>query len=161
MNSGTGSASDSSDYELITNFNADAWLLEPSARLTYFIGGEQSEVQLFSDIHYMAGHTFHTDRAAHDVAPEAWHWSNGARWKHPFVTRILPGQNVWMQASRYDLGGDLEGSLGNHYYYEAGVGWLLDMGNRIPFVDNIGIGINLNYGSLLRGGTLVLLFNEG
>ena len=145
---------------LITNFNADAWLLEPSARLTYFIGGEQSEVQLFSDIHYMAGHTFHTDRAAHDVAPEAWHWSNGARWKHPFVTRILPGQNVWMQASRFDLGGDLEGSLGNHYYYEAGVGWLLDIHERIPFIDNIGIGINLNYGSLLRGGTLVLLFNE-
>ncbi len=60
----------------------------------------------------------------------------------PFVTRILPGQNVWMQASRYDLGADLDGPLGNHYYYEAGVG------------------INLNYGSVLRGGTLVLLFNE-
>lgn len=146
---------------LITNYNADAWLLEPSSRLTYFIGGEHAEVQLFSDIHYVAGRTFNIDHTAHDVAPEAWYWSHGARWKHPFVTRILPGQNVWMQASRYDLGGDLEGSLGNHYYYEAGVGWLLDMGNRIPFVDNIGFGINLNYGSLLRGGTLVLLFNEG
>ncbi len=65
-----------------------------------------------------------------------------------------------MQASRFDLGGDLEGPLGNHYYYEAGVGWLLDIHERIPFIDNIGIGINLNYGSLLRGGTLVLLFNE-
>ncbi|WP_369819067.1 Solitary outer membrane autotransporter beta-barrel domain [Alcanivorax sp. HI0044] len=27
-------------------------------------------------------------------------------------------------------------------------------------MDNVGIGINLNYGSVLRGGTLVLLFNE-
>ena len=60
-----------------------------------------------------------------------------------------------------DLGGDLGDALGNHYYYEAGVGWLLDVRKiNIPFVDNVGIGINLNYGSVLRGGTLVLLFNE-
>ena len=66
-----------------------------------------------------------------------------------------------MQASRYDLGADLDGPLGNHCYYEAGVGWLLDVQKlNIPFVDNIGVGINLNYGSVLRGGTLVLLFNE-
>ena len=55
----------------------------------------------------------HTDRPAHEVQPEAWYWSNGVRWRHPYVTRFLPGQNVWMQASRYDLGGDLGDDLGD------------------------------------------------
>ena len=146
---------------LITNYSANAWQAEPHVRATWFVGGRDTEVKLISDFHYMRGRTFDTDRPAHEVQPEAWYWSNGVRWRHPYVTRFLPGQNVWMQASRYDLGGDLGEALGNHYYYEAGVGWLLDLRKmNIPFVDNVGIGINLNYGSVLRGGTLVLLFNE-
>ena len=146
---------------LVTNYSANAWQAEPYLRTTWFIGGRRAEVKLISEWHYMKGRTFATSEPAHDVQPEAWYWSNGVRWRHPFVTRILPGQNVWMQASRYDLGADLDGPLGNHYYSEAGVGWLLDVQKlNIPFVDNIGVGINLNYGSVLRGGTLVLLFNE-
>ncbi|MCM0612869.1 Solitary outer membrane autotransporter beta-barrel domain [Marinobacter sediminum] len=35
------------------------------------------------------------------------------------------------------------------------------MPGDISFIDNISVGINLNYGSVLRGGPLVLLFNEG
>lgn len=146
---------------LITNYRANAWQAEPHVRATWFVDGRGAELKLISDFHYMHGRTYDTGESAHDVQPEAWYWTNGARWRHPFVTRILPGQNVWLQASRYDLGGDLDGPLGNHYYYEAGVGWLLDLRKRgIPFVDNVGIGINLNYGSVLRGGTLILLFNE-
>ncbi|MCG8393167.1 MAG: Solitary outer membrane autotransporter beta-barrel domain [Pseudomonadales bacterium] len=145
---------------LITNYTTDAWLAEPHVGATYFIDGPDSEVQLFSDYHYMSGHTYHADQAAHDVQPEAWYWANGVRWRHPVVSHLLPGQNAWLRAARYDLGGDLDGPLGNHYYFEAGVGWLLDLKGRLPYVENIGIGVNLNYGSLLRGGTLVLLFNE-
>ncbi|MZR62667.1 Solitary outer membrane autotransporter beta-barrel domain [Alcanivorax sp. DP30] len=146
---------------LITNYSANAWQAEPHVRATWFVGGRDAELKLISSLHYMHGRTFDTGETAHDVQPEAWYWSNSARWRHPYVTQILPGQNVWLQASRYDLGGDLDGPLGNHYYYEAGVGWLLDIRKmNIPFVDNVGIGINLNYGSALRGGTLVLLFNE-
>ncbi len=146
---------------LLTNYTANAWLAEPHLRGTWFVTGRGAEVRVFSDLHYMRGRSFNTGERAHDVQPEAWYWSNGVRWRHPYVTRFLPGQNVWMQASRYDLGGDLSDSLGNHYYYEAGIGWLLDVRKmNIPFVDNMGIGINLNYGSVLRGGTLVLLFNE-
>jgi len=146
---------------LLTNYTANAWQAEPHLRATWYVGGRGAEVKLISDIHYMRGRTFDTSNPAHEVQPEAWYWSNGARWRHPYLTRFLPGQNVWMQATRYDLGGDLGDSLGNHYYYEAGVGWLLDLRKaNIPFVDNIGIGINLNYGSVLRGGTLILLLNE-
>lgn len=145
---------------LLTNYSADAWLAEPHLKATYFVGGENAEVRIFSSFHYLAGQTFHTHRRAHEAKPEAWYWTNGVRWRHPYVTRVLPGQNVWMQAARYDLGGDLSEPLGNHYYYEAGVGWLLDIKRRIPFIDNIGIGINVNYGSVLRGGTLILLLNE-
>lgn len=149
---------------LITNYQADAWLAEPSARVTYFVGGRDAEVKLISDLHYMSGHTFHEDQDAHTVQPEAWYWANTVRWKHPFMEKLLPGQNMWIQMSRYDLGADLDNPLGNHYYFEAGVGWLLDIRHRVPyisrFVDNIGVGINVNYGSVLRGGTLALLFNE-
>ncbi len=145
---------------LITNYSAKAWQDEPHLRATWFVGGRDSEVKLISEIHYMRGRTFDTGETAHEVQPEAWYWSNGVRWRSPILTRLMRGQNVWMQASRYDLGADLDEPLGNHYYYEAGIGWLVDIPERIPFVRNVGIGINLNYGSVLRGGTLVLLFNE-
>lgn len=145
---------------LLTNMEVDALMLEPSVMLSYDLTPGETLWHLFSDYHYMVGDTYNTGRNAHDATPEAWFWSNGARMKSPLISQLLPGQNIWFRAARVDMGADLNGALGNHHYYEAGLAWLVDTGSHIPLLDNIGIGLNFNYGSVLRGGTLVLMLNE-
>lgn len=145
---------------VLTNIKVDALMAEPSLMLGYDLINGAARWHFFSDYHYLAGDTYHTDISAHDANPEAWFWSNGVKMTNPLISKLLPGQNVWFRAARVDLGGDLDEPLGNHYYYEAGLAWLLNTGDYVPLLDNIGIGINFNYGSVLRGGSLVLLFNE-
>ncbi|MCG6295872.1 Solitary outer membrane autotransporter beta-barrel domain, partial [Vibrio vulnificus] len=58
------------------------------------------------------------------------------------------------------VGGDTSESLGTHHYYEASVGWLMTPPFKTQWVDNVGIGLSLNYGSALKGGSLVLFFNQ-
>lgn len=146
---------------VLTNFSVNAVMAEPSAMLSYDLTSRRgTEWHLFTDYHYMLGDTYDTAITAHDANPEAWFWSNGARMKSPLISSLLRGQNVWFRAARVDMGADLDGALGNSHYYEAGVAWLLDTGDHIPLLDNIGIGLNFNYGSVLRGGSLVLMLNE-
>lgn len=145
---------------LLTNITVDALLAEPSVQLSYDTVFHRTQWQFFSDYHYMAGDTYHTDRRAHDANPEAWFWFNGAHMTNPLLSEWLPGQTIWFRIARVDLGGDLSQSLGNRHYYEAGIAWLVDTGDYVSVLDNIGIGINFNYGSVLRGGSLVLMLNE-
>lgn len=144
---------------VLTNVQVNALMAEPSLMVSYEVHNGNTHWNAFSDYHYLAGDAYDTDISAHDANPEAWFWSNGVKMTNPLISKLLPGQNVWFRAARVDLGGDLDEPLGNHYYYEAGLAWLLKT-TRIPLLDNIGIGINFNYGSVLRGGSLVLMFNE-
>ena len=51
-------------------------------------------------------------------------------------------------------------SFNTNEYYEVGVGILLGSQFFKGWIDNIGIGLNLNIGSSLSGGSLVVYFNE-
>lgn len=146
---------------VLTNFSVNALMAEPSVMFSYDLTTRRgTELRVFSDYHYMLGDTYDTKLSAHDANPEAWFWSNGVKVRSPLISNLLRGQNVWFRAARVDMGADLDGALGNHYYYETGVAWLLNTSKRIPLIDNIGIGLNVNYGSVLRGGSLVLMLNE-
>lgn len=59
-----------------------------------------------------------------------------------------------------DVGSDIQQPLGTSMYYEASVGWLMTPPFEISFIDNIGIGLSLNYGSAFKGGSIVLFFNQ-
>ncbi|WP_111494337.1 MULTISPECIES: Solitary outer membrane autotransporter beta-barrel domain [Marinobacter] len=145
---------------LLTNIKVDAVLAEPRLQVTHTLPMLGARWHFFSDYHYLFGTTINTDRNAHEAKPEAWYWFNGFKIRDPLFSRWLPGQNIWFRLARVDVGGDIGDQLGNDHYYEAGLAWLLRTGSRVPFLDNIGIGINFNYGSVLRGGSLVLMLNE-
>ena len=68
--------------------------------------------------------------------------------------------SAYTSVKRIDLSGDPVASLGTDKYYELSLGVLLTPPILRDFVDNVGIGISINYGSALKGGSLVLFFNE-
>lgn len=51
-------------------------------------------------------------------------------------------------------------SLETDHFYEIGAGMLLDTSKFTDLAENIGIGININKGSSLYGGSIVFYFNE-
>jgi hypothetical protein len=67
---------------------------------------------------------------------------------------------MYSSVKRIDVGGDTSVPLGTHSYYEASLGWLLDPDLLNDWVDNVGIGFTINYGSTLKGGSLVVFFNQ-
>lgn len=142
------------------NIEVDALMAEPAIGLSYQRVIRSVDWHFFTDYHYLFGQTLDPDRDAHDASPESWYWTNGVRMLNPVFSRALPGQNIWVRFARVDVGGDIGDLMGNDHYYEAGIAWLVDTGDHIPFVDNIAIGINFNVGSVLRGGSLYLTFNE-
>jgi len=95
-----------------------------------------------------------------NINPEGWRITNGVE----FTVNVpeLWGVNDFLTIDfkRIDLFGDLEAMADDGYYYETSFGWVIDTNKKIPFLDNIGIGISVNYGSSISGATLVLYWNE-
>ena len=107
----------------------------------------------------MVGQSLNADNEAHEFRTEAWYWSNGFAMKTPFTMEGWSKYGLWIRLSRTDMGGDLDGALGDNHYYEAGIGWLVDTRKNSSFFENAGFGININYGSVLRGGTIIFMYN--
>lgn len=145
--------------EFATNFDVDVVMLEPIVGLNYNWSNKATRYRLFTNYHYLKGKATDAKIDAHEVSPEAWYWSNGFALKKPILSESWSGHSLWFRLARTDMGGDLDGQLGASYYYEAGVAWLVDTSDSFSFLSNIGVGINLNYGSDLRGGTLIFLYN--
>jgi len=40
------------------------------------------------------------------------------------------------------------------------LGWLITPWFKSSWIENVGVGLTINYGSSLRGGSLVLFFNQ-
>ncbi|MGP4844766.1 Solitary outer membrane autotransporter beta-barrel domain [Marinobacter sp. 1Y8] len=145
---------------VLTNISVNALIAEPTLTVNYLLDAQGAQWNFFSDYHYMTGTTYGADIEAHKAKPEASFWSNGLRMKVPTKAQHLPAQDLWLRMARVDVAGDMEPALGGTYYYEAGIAWLVETNNYMGLLDNIGIGINFNYGSALRGGSLVFMFNE-
>lgn len=69
-------------------------------------------------------------------------------------------ESVYIKLQRSDISGDMVSSLNTHHFYEIGIGILIDTTKLTDLADNVGIGINLNKGSSLYGGSIVFYFNE-
>ncbi|MEE2732593.1 MAG: Solitary outer membrane autotransporter beta-barrel domain [Pseudomonadota bacterium] len=145
---------------LLTNVDFDVLMAEPIVSINYLRDWGQTHFTLFSKLHYMIGRSFDTEHDAHKINPESWYTTTGVLAKRPFSGETLQGHSLWYRLAQVNTGGDLDMAVGTNRYYEAGIAWLVETPDLGSYVENIGLGININYGSELKGGTIVLLFNK-
>lgn len=109
---------------------------------------------------YAIGHTIDTNSHSQDTDIETGRLSNTLVYHYDTANVLNRRSQIRLLASRIDVGGDAVSPMGAHHYYEVGAGWLIDTSNDIRLLNNVGIGLALNIGSNLSGGSLVILFNE-
>lgn len=143
------------------NVSALALIGEPQVGIGYTRAEQWGTWRAHNDINYIFGQGF--GGSVDDpwgIHPEGFRVTNGVEFTvsvpqlwgvHDFLTIDL---------KRIDLYGDLESLAENGNYYEASFGWVIDTNNKIPLLDNIGIGLSVNYGSSISGATIVLYWNE-
>jgi len=145
----------------VFNVNAFAAIAEPIVGIGYSEDEEWGTWRVHNKTNYIYGHGLggsirHPDK----MNPEGWRSTNGVEltvnvpelWGvHDFLT---------IDFKRIDLFGDLESMADDGYYYETSLGWVIDTNEKVPLLDNIGIGVSINYGSSISGATLVLYWNE-
>ncbi|GEA59414.1 Solitary outer membrane autotransporter beta-barrel domain [Vibrio comitans] len=142
--------------------NTDAWALtiKPSVELHYAQHKEWGHWEAFTEMKYFNGVGWGEANDGNVGNPEGWYWINGVKGFYDITHWGGYGQTLYSSLRRIDLGADLQQPLGTTNYYEWSLGWLVSPPFWKDYFDNVGIGINLNYGSTLKGGTIVLLFNE-
>ncbi len=145
----------------LTDISYNVLIAEPVVTAKYHIDLQQTHLELFARYHYLNGSTVDPDKKAHDFSPEAWYASMGVLAKRPFTGAGWQRHSLWYRVAQVNMGGDLHGALGTDKYYEAGVAWLVETPGLLGgLLDSVGLGVNLNYGSDLKGGTLIFLFNK-
>jgi hypothetical protein len=95
-----------------------------------------------------------------DVNPKYWQVSNTIKLYPMLYAAKWHAESAYFKLQRIDVSGDVVEALDTRSYYEIGTGILLDTRKFTSLSDNIGIGININIGSNLTGGSLVIYYNE-
>ncbi|MEH0758958.1 Solitary outer membrane autotransporter beta-barrel domain [Vibrio sp. 16] len=143
-------------------FNTSAWALsyEPHVKAKYHKTTEWGSWNFSSTFHYFYGYGW--GEANHGVVghPEGWYMANGADVYYNVSQLGESVQSVYASLRRIEIGGDTSKPLATPHYYEASLGWLMTPPFHTELIDNVGIGLNLNYGSALRGGSIVFFFNQ-
>lgn len=145
----------------LLNVSSFAAIVEPEIGFGYKKMQQWGAWRAHHRSHYIYGQGFGgTVVDPSSVTPRGWRFTNGVE-----LTIDVPelwGINDFLSIDlkRIDLIGDLHRVASNGHYYETTFGWVIDTKNKIPLLDNIGIGISINYGSSVSGGTLVLYYNE-
>lgn len=142
------------------NVSSNAFLLEPNLRLSYDKATDWGKWVFSSDYSYFYGWTFSSPSIARGANPEGWEVANTLKLHYRLYQGGLHAESLFAKAQRVDIGGDIKPSIGTRYYYEFGLGLLMDTTKLTSLIDNVGIGLNLNIGSNLNGGSVVLYFNE-
>ncbi|TLU61113.1 hypothetical protein FE810_15695 [Thalassotalea litorea] len=145
---------------LLYNSKTNAYVIEPGVEFSYLKDNDWGSWEFKSEFHYMQGRS--TSRLADGkyAAPNGWRIINGFKLKNTFAEAKFFANDFYLKANRVDISGDTVSSLGTHHYYELGFGILWDIRNTTDLVENVGIGININHGSAVSGGSIVLYFNE-
>ncbi len=148
-------------YRNYFNTTTNAWVVEPQFDAIYTQQYPLSDLQFKSEYHYFYGENFGGSGGEHYANPKGWRISNSIQIKHHLPQRIFQRpQDLLLRVRRIDLGGDLREPVGASYYNEYSVGWIIDTSHISKLLYNVGIGININYGSALKGGSIVLFYNE-
>ena len=142
------------------NLTSNAYLLEPVLGLKFKQTQGWGYWTLNSKYQYFYGRSFGGDSATQGANPEGWEFSNTVKTHLNLFSNQQHLESLYFKAQRVDVGGDIRPSLGTDFYYEFGIGLLVKINALPDFIENIGIGVNVNMGSQLEGGSLVLYFNE-
>ncbi|SEG01330.1 Solitary outer membrane autotransporter beta-barrel domain [Vibrio hangzhouensis] len=142
--------------------NTSAWAanFHPKIGFNYENRKRWGDVKFQSSFNYFTGVGWGKANDGDVGTPEGWYWSNEAKLFYDVADWGRSIQTVYTSLRRVDIGGDTLGVLGASHYYEGTVGWLMTPPFHIQFVDNVGIGLSVNYGSALKGGSIVLFFNQ-
>jgi len=145
----------------IFNTSATVLMAEPVLKFGYQQQQSWGKWKLHNSNHYLKGQGIGgSAKNIRDVKPEGWRVTNGLEFKFDLPNIWGISDHIAFDFKRIDVGGDMSPLTDNDYYYETSVGWVIDTKNKIPLLDNIGIGLNINYGSSISGGTIVFYYNE-
>jgi hypothetical protein len=142
------------------NTTANAAIIEPNAKLTYTQKTDWGKWQLASDLNYFVGKVYSGSASSVGAIPDGWRINNGVKLHFDLNSNSLHAESIYMNFKRIDMHGDMTDPLQTDHYYEMGVGILLDIHKLTNLADNIGIGLNINKGTSLSGGSIVIYFNE-
>lgn len=145
---------------LINNTYATAALFEPFAHFNYAKNKSWGHWKWQTRAGIFTGIGVTGSASAKGAEPSGWKFTNGVKYFYNLTNDNINAEQFYLKFHRIDLNGDMVSTIGTHYYYEFGLGILFNTKGRIPWLDNAGIGININQGSNLSGGSIVLYFNE-
>ncbi len=144
-------------------FNTTAWGLISEPFINFGYKKQQSWGQwvAHNSNHYVYGRAI-AGKANNltDIKPKGWRIINGVEFKFDVPQLWGVSDFIAVDFKRIDVLGDMSRLSDEGYYYETTIGWVIDTKNKMPLLDNIGIGFTINYGSSLSGGTLSLYYNE-
>ncbi|EJM7155086.1 hypothetical protein CGH81_16135 [Vibrio parahaemolyticus] len=142
--------------------NTSAWALlgQLNAKLKYLEQESWGKWYLWTSPHYFYGTGWGEANNGNVGKPEGWYWVNGVKVFYDVAHIGTTVQSFYTSFSRIDIGGDTSDPLNTTNYYEGSIGWLMTPPFESDWIDNIGIGLTINYGSDLKGGSLVLFFNQ-
>jgi len=142
------------------NTQATALLIEPNAKLTYIKDKSWGKWEFLSDFSYFIGKVYSGSESSRGAKPKGLRINNTVKLHYDLNKSIYYGESLYIKFQRSDIDGDMNSALGTNYFYEFGVGILLNTKKLTDWIENIGIGININHGSSLTGGTIVIYINE-
>ncbi|CAM3010501.1 Solitary outer membrane autotransporter beta-barrel domain [Vibrio rarus] len=144
----------------VINGSSNTWMIEPQLDFIYTKDIGPGELKFNSEYHYFWGRSFSGSIDTSGATPSGWRVMNGLQYKYHLKPWGSRKQDVLFRARRVDVGGDLRDPLDTTHYGEYSIGWLLDTSDYSALFYNVGIGVSINYGSSLKGGALVLFYNE-
>ncbi|PKG73862.1 hypothetical protein CXF86_16300 [Shewanella sp. GutCb] len=144
----------------LVNTSYGALMIDPSIEFRYdnFVFGHHW--QFTSRYRFAIGRTLLTDTASQEVSSKVGRFSNALIFHYDLPQLFDNGNELRFMFKRIDLSGDAVDPLGTDHFYEVGAGWVLDTPWLSSWVDNVGLGVTVNIGSVLSGGSILLLFNE-
>lgn len=140
------------------NTSSYAYIIEPNVSAEYTLNRSWGYWKYSSNFNYFHGVTWGESDGGE---PHGWYLMNGVKLNYNVSNWGGYIPSVYTSVKRIDLGGSPTISFGTDSYYEFSLGWLLTPPILRDYVDNVGIGLNMNYGSALKGGSIVIFFNEG
>ncbi len=142
----------------LTNITVNAWMVQPELRADYRFTRGKSAWHYRSALAYSFGRTFDEPGPIVQGDPEAWRWLNGVSVRRPFPA-VMPSQDYRLTLNRIDIRGDTERPFDTNHYYEFSAEWLLNTKGTVPLLDDVGVGLLVNYGSALKGASLIFVYN--
>lgn len=141
--------------------NMSVWstFIEPYIEFKYKVDSSWGRWGVMSQWHYFAGVNWDKINEGSYGSPEGWRVSNGIQVEYDLASFEHFKPALYGSFKRIDIGHDATSILQTNSYYEAGIGITWANVFDWDFIDTVGIGVNFNYGSSLRGGSLLFYIN--